>query len=65
MKELVISLILAKGQLMHINIVDISCYDWYMKNVIVKEYRIKLPNRNHYYNKYKGKHIFGYVCGKR
>ena len=65
MKELVISLILAKGQLMQINIVDISCYDWYMKNVIVKEYRIKLPNRNHYYHKYKGKHIFGYVCGKR
>ena len=65
MTELVISLILAKGQLMHINIVDISCYDWYMKNVIVKEYRIKLPNRNHYYHKYKGKHIFGYVCGKR
>ena len=65
MKELVISLILAKGQLMHINIVNISCYDWYMKNVIVKEYRIKLPNRNHYYHKYKGKHIFGYVCGKR
>ena len=64
MKELVISLILAKGQLMHIDIFDISCHDWYDKNVIVREYKIRLPNRNLYYHKYKGKHVFGYVCGK-
>ena len=32
MKELIITLILAKGQLMHIEIFDISCADWYKKN---------------------------------
>ena len=30
----------------------------------IREYKIKLPNRNHFYHKYKGKHVFGYVCGK-
>ena len=48
MKELIITLILAKGQFMHVNIFDISCADWYRKNVIIKEYKIKLPNRNHF-----------------
>ena len=64
MKELIITLILAKGQFMHIEIFDLSCHDWYKKNVVMREYKIKLPNRNHFYHKYKGKHVFGYVCGK-
>ncbi len=64
MKELIITLILAKGQLMHIEIFDISCADWYKKNVIVREYKIHLPGRNMYYHKYKNNHVFCYVCGK-
>ena len=62
MTELVITLILAKGALMPIEIFNISCHEWYNQNVEVKERIIKWPNQNLYVHKYKGKHIFGYIC---
>tara|TARA_B100000029_G_scaffold211427_1_gene209296 strand:- start:3795 stop:4010 length:216 start_codon:yes stop_codon:yes gene_type:complete len=65
MKELVIYLILAKGTLLPINIFDTSCYNWYNKNVEIKEKIIKLKNQNHYVHKYNGKVVFGYVCTNR
>mgnify|MGYP003109799636 FL=1 len=62
MKELVIYLIMAKGVLLPINIMDTSCSNWYLKNVEIKEKIIKLKNRNHYVHKYNGQVVFGYVC---
>ena len=41
MTELVITLILAKGALMPIEIFDVSCHQWYNQNVEVKERKIK------------------------
>lgn len=42
MKELVIYLILAKGTLLPISILDTSCSNWYNNNVEIKERIIKL-----------------------
>ena len=65
MKELVIYLILAKGTLLPISILDTSCSNWYNNNVEIKESIIKLKNRNHYIHKYQGKTVFGYVCSNK
>lgn len=65
MKELVIYLILAKGTLLPISILDTSCSNWYNNNVEIKERIIKLKNRNHYIHKYQDKTVFGYVCSNK
>ena len=39
-----------------------SCESWYHHNVKVTERKKRLVFGNHYYHKYKGKDVIGYIC---
>ena len=64
-KGLVIALILANGELLKIELFDDTCEEFWDKNVIVNEKKIKLPKQNHYYHKFKDKIVVGYHCSNK
>ena len=39
-----------------------TCESWYHHNVKVTERKKRLVFGNHYYHKYKGKDVIGYIC---
>ena len=39
-----------------------SCESWYHHNVKITERKKRLVFGNHYYHKYQGKDVIGYIC---
>ena len=39
-----------------------TCESWYTQNVRVHERKKRLVFGNHYYHKYQGKDVIGYIC---
>ena len=39
-----------------------SCESWYTQNVKVEERKKRKVFSNHYYHKYQGKDVIGYIC---
>jgi hypothetical protein len=39
-----------------------TCESWYHHNVKVTERKKRLVFGNHYYHKYQGKDVIGYIC---
>ena len=42
-----------------------TCESWYTQNVRVEERKKRLVFSNHYYHKYKGKDVIGYICSDK
>ena len=42
--------------------INSSCSSWYHNNVKVEERKKRMVFGNHYYHKYQGKDVIGYIC---
>ena len=42
--------------------INSSCSSWYHNNVKVEERKQRKLFSNHYYHKYQGKDVIGYIC---
>jgi len=42
-----------------------TCESWYHHNVKVTERKKRLVFGNHYYHKYQGKDVIGYICSDK
>ena len=42
--------------------INSSCSSWYHNNVKVEERKQRKVFSNHYYHKYQGKDVIGYIC---
>lgn len=64
-KGLIIGLILNTGDVMRVETHDLSCAEWWDRNVITHERKIYLRRENMYFHTYKGEIVVGYHCSDK
>lgn len=61
-KSFIIALILANNNVLHIELFNETCEEFWNKNVITHERKITFRKQNHYFHIFKNKAVFGYYC---
>ena len=64
-KGFIIALILNTGDLIKVETHDLTCAEWWDRNVITHERKYPLPWQSHFFHTYKGEIVVGYHCSNK
>lgn len=64
-KGFVIALMLIDGDLLKVETHDLTCAEWWDRNVIEHERKYPMPWQEHIFHTYKGEIVVGYHCSDK